>query len=41
MGECKCQNPELKPEKEKCSEKQIKQCHGEEEKEHPCDCEKK
>lgn len=36
MCECKCEHPELKPEKGKCSEQQIKECHGDE-KEHPCE----
>ncbi|RNC29391.1 MAG: hypothetical protein AWM53_00744 [Candidatus Dichloromethanomonas elyunquensis] len=37
---CNCQNPELRPASGKCSEEQIKECHGDE-KEHPCECEKK
>ncbi|ARE88861.1 hypothetical protein [Clostridium formicaceticum] len=40
MGECKCQKPKSKSESEKCSEKQTKECHGDD-KGHPCNCEKK
>lgn len=36
MCDCDCKHPELKPESGKCSEKQIKECHGDE-KDHPCD----
>jgi len=39
MCKCDCEHPELKPDDGKCSEKQIKECHGDV-KEHPCDCEK-
>ncbi len=40
MCNCKCKCPELKPENGKCSEQQIRECHGDE-KEHNCECEKK
>jgi len=35
-----CKHPELKPKDGKCSEKQVKECHGDE-MNHPCDCEDK
>lgn len=34
--ESKCKHPDLKPRNGKCSEEQVKQCHGDE-KNHPCD----
>lgn len=40
MCKSKCEHPELKPKDGKCSEKQIKECHGNE-MNHPCDCEDK
>ncbi len=40
MCDCNCKRPELRPEKGKCSEQQIKECHGDE-KEQNCDCENK
>ncbi len=36
MSKCECKRPELKPKDGKCSEKQITECHGKEEK-HTCD----
>ncbi len=32
---CNCKQPKLRPKEGKCSEKQIKECHGNE-KEHTC-----
>jgi hypothetical protein len=40
MCKSKCEHPELKPKDGKCSEKQIKECHGDE-MNHPCDSEDK
>ena len=40
MSECNCEKPDLRPEDGKCSEEQIKTCHGDE-KAHPCECDKK
>ncbi len=40
MCDCNCKRPELRPAKGKCSEQQIKECHGDE-KEQNCDCENK
>ncbi len=37
MSNCDCKHPELKPENAKCSDKQIKECHGKEEVAHPCE----
>lgn len=37
MCKTNCEHPELKLKSGKCSEQQIKNCHGEEKK-HPCDC---
>ncbi|MCR3921458.1 MAG: hypothetical protein NUK65_02945 [Firmicutes bacterium] len=30
MSESKCDHPELKPNSGKCSDEQVKKCHGEE-----------
>jgi hypothetical protein len=35
MGECKCEQPELRPKDGKCGEELIEKCHGKVEK-HPC-----
>jgi len=39
-GKNQCQRPDLRPAHGKCSEEQIKKCHGDK-KEHPCAGEKK
>jgi len=39
MNHDNCEHPERKPKDGKCSEEQIKKCHGEKEG-HPCDSEK-
>lgn len=39
MNHNDCEHPERRPKDGKCSEEQIKRCHGGKE-EHPCDSEK-
>ena len=39
MNHNDCEHPERRPKDGKCSEEQIRRCHGEKEK-HPCDSEK-
>ncbi|TEB10682.1 hypothetical protein Pmgp_02133 [Pelotomaculum propionicicum] len=40
MCDCECQHPEKKIDKKKCSNEQIKECHGDD-KNHPCDSQDK
>jgi len=39
MSNNNCEHPESRPKDGKCSEEQIKKCHGSTE-DHPCDSEK-
>jgi len=37
MCNCNCEHPDRKPTEGNCTEVQIKICHGDDQKNHPCD----